>query len=125
MIQLVVAMTNIDSFTEWMNVSISVLTVVGCLYLIPILSYIWIILSKTKTHLRAFVGSVVFAKLALLIWAVTGVYQNIWLDLTQPMATLHARVLFMVAVYVQIWVTIRYYRGGPYAISDEDRVSRT
>jgi hypothetical protein len=102
--------TAIDVSMQEINLLIAALTFLGSASVVVIMAWWLIRLRDTETHFRPFVLAVAIAKSAVAFWSGTGIVQILAFDMTQPILTLPARILMMIAVLIQIVVAMRYYR---------------
>lgn len=93
------------------NLVIATVTFITALYVSVVMFYWWLKLRYTKTNLRPLILSISMAKGAISFWAFTGMIQVIVFNLNQPLISMPARLLFMIACIIQAHVTTKYYRA--------------
>lgn len=97
----------IDNPMQWINIVVGITTNIGAAYLATTMLYWYYQLRQSRTNLRPLVFGIFTAKFALWLWTLLNIFNIIVFDETQPNITLPARVLFLIAVVIQIYVTIR------------------
>jgi hypothetical protein len=105
-------LTAIDLPLQEINLIVAAITNFACLYLVIVLAWWWFRLRVTRTYFRPFIFGVWLAKLSIWFWSLTGLFQIVVLNMTQPLLTLPARIGMMIAVVIMVWVTTHYYAAS-------------
>jgi len=97
----------IEDAPNGLNLAISTLTNVGCLYCIVVFGYWWWRLRISDTNLRHLFLSIIVAKFGIWLWTFSTTAQIMWFGGNQPWATLPSRLFIFFGVMIQIWVTTK------------------
>jgi hypothetical protein len=106
----------VDVSLQELNLIIAVVTNAACIYLVVTFTFWWLRTRRLKLPLCDLIRSTAEAKTALWFWSLTGIAQILVYDMTQPLITLPSRLLWLVVVFRQISVTVRYRRGVEHAL---------
>lgn len=100
---------------QWINLAIAIATNIGAIYLVITMVRWTNRLRYSHTSLRPLIFSLAIAKIAVWFWTLSSIAQIVYFDENQPLVTLSARLLFLIAVLIQIRVAIQI---DPAPISD-------
>lgn len=100
-------MANFDWYL-WLSFSIAVATNIGSIIAAVIMGWWYFYrLRHSKSHLRPLIGSIALAKLNLWFWSGAAMWAMTFGYTFPPVSTLPARILWLIVVLIQVWVTIR------------------
>lgn len=97
----------INDYMQLVNIAVAVLTNIGAVYLAVVMLHWCYRLRYSRTDLRPLIFGIFTAKAALWLWTFLNIINIIVFDESQPNITLPARVLFLVAVVIQVYVTLK------------------
>lgn len=90
---------------QWVDLVIASLTCVIAIYLTITMLHWTTRLRRSRTSLRPLIFSLALAKFALFFWTGSNVINIIILDASLPAITLPSRIMWLIVVIVQAWVT--------------------
>jgi hypothetical protein len=104
--------TVIEVTIQHLNLLISVITNVCCIYLVPVNAWWWIRLRKTHLAIRHIFMVAIIIKFGIWYWTLKQIIMLTLWNMTLPIETLDNRIIFMIGVIAHVFITMNYYGPG-------------
>lgn len=97
----------VDYALDMVDLTISSITSIACIYIVIVMSYWWWKLRVSATNLRALILGIALAKFAIGYWTFMQIKYIVFDGVDLPNWSLTPRLLIMIAALMQVWVTVR------------------
>lgn len=98
-----------DQYLEILNIFVSGITNVCCLYLVPVNFWWWIKLRQQDNSLKHLFLVATIIKFSIWYWTLKQILMLTTWDMTLPLTTLDNRLMFMAGVIIHVFITMHYY----------------